>query len=323
MANALSGEAKEILQFFRSMVRIRLFERKVNELFLKGLVPGTIHLYAGQEAIAVGVCSTLLRDDVITSTHRPHGHAIAKGLEPKHLFAEILGKRTGCCKGRGGSMHVGNMEKGMLPASAIVGAGIPIAAGVALSFTMRKQSHVAVSFFGDGATNEGAFCEGLNLAAVWKLPVVFICENNLYGVSTSIADTALLKNLSERAAGFGIPGCTVDGNNVEEIHSAAYGAVSRAREGKGPTLIECKTYRHWGHSRSDPATYRPKKEVDAWLARDPLVITRRRLESLGVAGENCDRIEHEEADKITSAAEYAISSREPSRKGAFRMVWAT
>jgi pyruvate dehydrogenase E1 component alpha subunit len=307
---------------YRRMKRIRLFEKKVNELFLQGLVPGTIHLYAGQEAVAVGVCSAIRADDIILGTHRPHGHALAKGLEPKYLFAEILGRSTGCCKGRGGSMHVGDISKGMLPALAIVAAGIPIAAGVALSFKMRKLSRIAVSFFGDGSTNEGAFHEGLNLAAVWKLPVLFICENNLYGVSTKISDVALLENLSDRGRAYGIPGVVVDGNNVESVYDAALTAAERARNGEGPTLIECKTYRHAGHSRSDPAKYRPGQEVDEWLARGPLKITEEKLKTRGASPQELDRIEQEENALIESAADFAVQSDLPAPGDSLTKVWA-
>jgi TPP-dependent pyruvate/acetoin dehydrogenase alpha subunit len=311
MNDKTTGERERLAGMYRSMVRIRLFEQKVNELFLQGLVPGTIHLYAGQEAVAVGVCSALQSDDIIVSTHRPHGHAIAKGLEPKHILAEILARGTGCCRGRGGSMHIGDITKGMLPALAIVAAGIPIAAGIALSFRLRGVPRVAVSFFGDGATNEGAFHEGLNLAAVWRLPAVFICENNLYGVSTRISSTALVENLSDRAAAYGMPGVTVDGNSVLDVHAAAAEAVERARNGDGPALVECKTYRHWGHSRTDPASYRAKQEVEAWLEKDPLKIGRENLEEQGWTAEAIARIDEEEAAVIESAAEFAVKSGPP------------
>jgi pyruvate dehydrogenase E1 component alpha subunit len=322
MINGKPVSLKNLTSMYRRMVRIRLFEQKVNELFLQGLIPGTIHLYAGQEAVAVGVCSTLQDDDVVLGTHRPHGHALAKGLEPKYLLAEILGRATGCCRGRGGSMHVGDFSKGMLPALAIVAAGIPIADGVALSFKIRRQRRVSVSFFGDGATNEGAFHEGLNLAAVWKLPVVFICENNLYGVSTRISDSVVIENLSDRGAAYGIPGSAVDGNTVEDVFCAAHDAVSRARRGEGPTLVECRTYRHLGHSRTDPATYRPREEVEAWMKRDPLKITAKRLQSMGLSSGDCNRIEQEEHASIESAAEFAVESDEPDPEESSQMVWA-
>jgi TPP-dependent pyruvate/acetoin dehydrogenase alpha subunit len=309
-------------QMFETMVRIRLFEKKVNELFLKGLVPGTIHLYAGEEAVAVGVCSALERTDIIVGTHRPHGHALAKGVAPNKIMAEILGKAGGCCRGKGGSMHVGDISKGMLPALAIVGSGIPIAAGVALTFKLKKIKGVSVSFFGDGATNEGAFHEGLNLAAVWKLPAIFVCENNLFGVSTRISDTVLLENLSDRSSSYGMPGISVDGNNVEEVFYAAREAVHSAKKGNGPTLIECKTYRHWGHSRTDPAKYRGKEEVEAWLARDPLVVARGRLSEMGLSDDDFKHIEKDQKEVIESAAEFAVNCEPPSPEEALKMVWA-
>ena len=219
-------------------------------------------------------------------------------------------------------MHIGDISKGMLPALAIVGSGIPIAAGVALTFKLKNIQRVSVSFFGDGATNEGAFHEGLNLASVWKLPVIFICENNLFGVSTRISDTVLLENLSERSSGYGIPGVSVDGNNVEDVFYAARDAVSRARKGNGPTLIECKTYRHWGHSRTDPAKYRRKEEVEAWLERDPLIITRSRLTEMGLSDVDFEHLENEQINVIESAAEFAVNSDLPSPEEALTMVWA-
>lgn len=313
--------AMSLLEMYRLMIRIRLLEEKVNDLYLKGYVPGTIHLYKGEEAVAVGVCCALELDDVILGTHRPHGHAIAKGIEPKYILAEVLGKSTGCCKGKGGSMHVGDISKGMLPALAIVGAGIPIAAGVALSFKMLKLPRVAVSFFGDGATNEGAFHEGLNIAAIWKLPVVFICENNLYGVSTPIRAVAAIENLADRANSYGMRKAVVDGNNVEEVWKAARDAAALARSGEGPSLIECKTYRHTGHSRSDPARYRPKEELESWLARDPLKITRSRLETAGISAAQMAELERDEARLIESAAEFAIQSEPPSAAAALEDVW--
>jgi pyruvate dehydrogenase E1 component alpha subunit len=321
MRNGKPVSLQDLTSMYRMMVRIRSFEQKVNELFLQGLVPGTIHLYVGQEAVAVGVCSALQDDDVVLGTHRPHGHALAKGLEPKYLLAEILGRATGCCRGRGGSMHVGDFSKGMLPALAIVAAGIPIADGVALSFKMRRQPRVSVSFFGDGATNEGAFHEGLNLAAVWKLPVVFICENNLYGVSTRISDSVVIENLSDRGMAYGIPGTAVDGNNVEDVFYAAREAVDRARRGEGPTLVECRTYRHLGHSRNDPATYRPTEEVEAWMKKDPLKITAKQLQSMGLSSRDLNGIELEEHASIESAAEFAVTSDQPDPEESSQMVW--
>jgi pyruvate dehydrogenase E1 component alpha subunit len=252
------------------MVLIRQFEERVKFLFLEGVMPGTIHQYQGQEACGVGVCSALEPDDVITSTHRPHGHCIARGLDVGSAMAELFGKVTGCCKGKGGSMHMGDLSKGIVPAVAIVGGGLPIATGIGLAFKMRKEKRVAVGFMGDGATNEGAFHEALNMASIWDLPVLFVIENNLYGASTSVKLVAKVKHLSDRAAAYAIPGLTIDGNDVLGVFEAAREAVDRARQGKGPTLLELETYRITGHSRRDPCLYQPEEEKKRALANEPI-----------------------------------------------------
>jgi len=314
---------KQLIDMYRTMVRIRKFEIKVNELFLQGLIPGTIHLSHGQEAVAVGANSCLRKSDKVLLTHRPHGHALAKGMDPKRLMAEILGKATGCCMGKGGSMHIADVSMGIMPSLPIVGAGIPIAAGIAFVFKQSKSDSVAMSFFGDGATNIGAFHEGLNLAAVWDLPVVYVCENNLYAVSTSIKRSSKLENLAEKARSYGIPGMTVDGNEVEAVYTAVKEAVERARIGGGPSLIECKTYRHGGHSRTDPATYRPKEEVALWMRRDPLKICRQRLIERGyLTEEECDALENEQAVVIEGAADFAVQSKEPAYEIALEDVYS-
>jgi pyruvate dehydrogenase E1 component alpha subunit len=266
-----------LLGLYERMVLIREFEERVKFLFLEGVMPGTIHQCQGQEATAVGVCSALNLDDFITSTHRPHGHALAKGLTPEELLIELFGGGTGCCKGKGGSMHVGDMAKGMLPAIAIVGGNIPLAAGMGLAFKMQKTRQVAACFFGDGATSEGAFHEGVNLAAVWNLPVVFACENNLYGASTHVTKVTRLPCLAERAAGYGIRGQTVDGNDVVAVYEAARQAVAECREGRGPVLLELMTYRITGHSRRDPCHYQPQAERDEALRQEPIGRFARRL----------------------------------------------
>ena len=230
-------------RMYRTMVLIRRFEERVNELYMQGRIPSTLHLYIGQEAVATGVCANLTREDHVLSTHRPHGHALAKGMEPRSLMAELMGKATGCCKAKGGSMHVGDMRVGMVPAVAIVGGSIPIASGFGLAAKMQKTGAVAVAFFGDGATNEGAFHEGLNLAAIWNLPVLFVCENNLYAASTPFETAFKIKDIADRAAAYGMPGRIVDGNDVLAVYAAAREAVERGRAGGGPTSIECKTYR--------------------------------------------------------------------------------
>lgn len=317
-------DGSTLLSLYETMLRIRRFEEEVNLLFLGGNMPGTIHLYMGEEAIGAGVCIHLSRDDVITSTHRPHGHAIAKGVTISSLMAELFGKRTGCCKGYGGSMHVGDFSVGALPAFAIVGAGAPIAAGCALAFKYRQQPSVAVCFLGDGAVNEGAFHEAVNMAAIWDLPVVYVIENNFYGASTPIRQVARLERLSERAAGYEIPGETIDGNDVIEVYRAAGEAVGRARSGGGPTLLECLTYRRCGHSRSDGNAYRDPEESKKWMARDPIEILGNRLASEGVlseqqAGEVDARIRAE----ISEAVEFAKNSPAPAPEDALRNVFCS
>jgi pyruvate dehydrogenase E1 component alpha subunit len=259
-----------LLTLFERMVLIREFEERVKLLFLEGTMPGTIHQCQGQEATAAGVCAALKADDWITSTFRGHGHALAKGLTAQELLDELFGARTGCCKGKGGSMHVGNMQKGMVPGIAIVAGGIPLAAGMALAFKMQKNRRVVACFFGDGAVAEGAFHEGLNMAALWSLPAVFVCENNLYGASTHISKVMKNTRVSERATSYGFHGETVDGNDVLAVFEAARKAVSDCRAGNGPVLLELLTYRRTGHSRRDPCHYQPQDEREAWFSRDPL-----------------------------------------------------
>jgi pyruvate dehydrogenase E1 component alpha subunit len=255
---------------YHRMMLIRRFEERVNELYMKGLIPSTLHLYIGQEAVAVGVCANLNDSDYMLSTHRPHGHAIAKGVSIKSIMAELYGKADGCCKGKGGSMHVGDINVGMFPAIAIVGGNVPIAAGAALAQKMQKNGGVTVCFFGDGATNEGAWHEALNAAAIYDLPIVFVCENNLYAASTPFSLTFRVDNVADRAAGYGMPGVVVDGNDVMAVAETCAEAVNRARKGEGPTLVECKTYRQCGHSRSDPRGYRSREEEQEWLKKDPI-----------------------------------------------------
>jgi pyruvate dehydrogenase E1 component alpha subunit len=259
-----------LLALYERMALIREFEERVKLLFLEGAMPGTIHQCQGQEATSVGVCAALKADDWITSTFRGHGHALAKGLLKQELLDELFGAKTGCCKGRGGSMHVGNMDKGMVPGIAIVAGAIPLAAGMALSFKMRKTSQIVACFFGDGAVAEGAFHEGINMAAIWKLPVIFVCENNLYGASTHISKVMKNTRISDRAAHYGFRGQTVDGNDVLAVFEATRQAVAECRLGNGPVLLELLTYRLTGHSRRDPCHYQPGNERKAWMERDPL-----------------------------------------------------
>ena len=315
-------DAKFLLSRYRTMLLIRQFEERVKYLFLEGIMPGTIHQYQGQEAIAVGVCSALKPDDVITSTHRPHGHALAKGLTVHSLMHELFGKRTGCCGGKGGSMHVGDLKKGMVPAVAIVGGGVPIATGIALAFKMKKESRVAVAFMGDGAVNEGAFHEAVNMGAIWSLPVIYVIENNLYSASTPIFEMVRLKKLSDRAAGYGIPGVTVDGNNVLEVYETAKQAVDRARPGGGPTLIECLTYRITGHSRRDPCNYQPEKERKEALQKEPIRRFADYLLSGGIIDQaGLEGIHAEVEVEIERAVESAMAAPEPNPEDALQDVF--
>jgi acetoin:2,6-dichlorophenolindophenol oxidoreductase subunit alpha len=259
-----------LLELYRRMVWIREFEEGVKFLFLEGTMPGTIHQCQGQEATAVGVCAALEAGDWITSTFRGHGHALAKGLSPEELLFELFGASTGCCRGKGGSMHVGNMDKGMVPGIAIVGGGIPLAAGMALAMKMQKSRGVIACFFGDGAVAEGAFHEGINLAAIWDLPVLFVCENNLYGASTRVDLVMKNPRIADRAAAYGITGEQVDGNDVLAVYEAARSASADCRAGRGPVLLELLTYRRAGHSRRDACHYQPSDERAHWLANDPI-----------------------------------------------------
>ena len=275
----------QLLAFYERMVLIREFEDGVKFLFLEGTMPGTIHQCQGQEATAVGVCSALRADDFITSTFRGHGHALAKGLTVQELLDELFGAKTGCCQGKGGSMHVGNMAKGMIPGIAIVGGGIPVAAGMALAFKMQRNNRVVACFFGDGAVSEGAFHEGLNMAAIWNLPVVFVCENNLYGASTHISLVMRDTNIARRVTSYGIRSEQVDGNDVLAVHAAARTAVDDCRSGHGPVFLELLTYRCTGHSRRDPCHYQPQEERETWAANDPILRLADALKRHGVVDE--------------------------------------
>ena len=313
MPEAMMMPSGETLRgMYRTMVLLRRFEERVNDLYMQGRIPSTLHLYIGQEAVATGVCANLRRDDHVLSTHRPHGHALAKGVTPRSLMAELMGKATGCCKAKGGSMHVGDMQVGMVPAVAIVGGSIPIASGFGLAAKMQKSGAVAVAFFGDGATNEGAFHEGMNLAAVWDLPVLFVCENNLYAASTPFQTAFKIENIADRAAAYGMPGRIVDGNDVLAVYETAREAVERARAGEGPTLIECKTYRLCGHSRSDPRTYRTKEEEAEWQTRDPIPRFREWLVADGSASAaELDEIEADVERTIDEAIAFGDASPAP------------
>lgn len=266
----MSIEKEQLKEMYLTMRRIRVFETEVNRLYSETKIPGFGHLYAGEEAIATAVCGCLRKDDYITSTHRGHGHLIAKGGDIKKMMAELFAKEDGYCKGRGGSMHIANSDLGILGANGIVGAGQCISVGAGLSIQVRKTDQVCVCFFGDASTNQGTFHEALNLASVWKLPVVFVCENNFYGISVPQSKHQNIKKISDRAISYGIPGVTVDGNDVFAVHDATEEAVARARAGQGPSLIECRTYRHFGHYNGDPDDYRPAEEIAEWKKKDPI-----------------------------------------------------
>jgi pyruvate dehydrogenase E1 component alpha subunit len=312
-----------LLGWYRQMLRIRLFEEKVQELFMSGQIEGTTHLCQGQEAVSVGAVAAMEPGDVQTNTYRGHGEALALGMDPEVAFAELMGRSTGGSKGLGGSMHLIDTSRGNIGANAIVGAGMPIAVGAAMSFKLRQQPHVALTFFGDGSTNIGTFHESLNMAAVWSAPVVFIIANNLYGEYSPVRDTTPIDDLARRADPFGIPGVVVDGQDVEAVNAATSEAIARARAGDGPSLLEMKTYRYRGHSRSDPAKYRPEGELDAWKARDPLLVAQAKLAAGGVLGEDGAQAERETLQaQIDAAADRAAAAPYPTLEEAKRYVYA-
>jgi pyruvate dehydrogenase E1 component alpha subunit len=302
-----------LLDLYRRMVLIREFEDGVKFLFLEGSMPGTIHQCQGQEATAVGVCAALGKSDFITSTFRGHGHALAKGLSQEDLLFELFGASTGCCRGKGGSMHVGDMQKGMVPGIAIVGGGIPLAAGMALALKMQKSSAVVACFFGDGAVAEGAFHEGVNLAAIWDLPVLFVCENNLYGASTRVDLVMRNPRIADRGASYGIRGETVDGNDVLAVYEATQTAAAECRRGEGPVLLELLTYRRTGHSRRDACHYQAKEEREEWFARDPIERLGRLMTDRGHAVQaDFDAIQTEAQRSFHAAVEAARQQPMPT-----------
>lgn len=308
---------KEILiSMYRKMIEIRRFEEKVAELYSLGTIHGLAHPYIGQEAVAVGVCSALRDDDYVLSVHRGHGHSIAKGVPLGPLMAELFGKDTGVCRGIGGSMHSTYLEKGVLFSTAIVGGNIPIAAGVALAIKLNREDRVVACFFGDGATNTGAFHEALNLIAVWKLPVLLICENNLYAVSTSVKTSVAAKEIADRGIAYNLSKNVVDGMNVLAVHGAAIKAIAKIREGSGAMLLECQTYRFRGHGMYDLGTqYRTKEEVDEWLKRCPITNLRYKLLKENLVGElELTMLEEEVRASIEEAVRFAEESAYPSRE---------
>lgn len=314
---------EKLKEALHKMYLIRRFEEGAEESYTRGLIHGTMHLSIGQEASAMGICLPLAEDDMIGSTHRGHGHCIAKGADIGRMFAEFFGKETGYCKGRGGSMHIADVSKGNLGANGIVGGGIPIAVGAALSAKKLKNSKVVISFFGDGANNEGAFHEALNMASIWKLPVVFVCENNGYGMSTSTKRSTAVENIADRAAGYNMPGVIVDGNNLSDVAEAAHEAIERARRGEGPTLIENKTYRLRGHSKSDRNRYRTKEEIEDWATnRDPIARFEAELKEYGlITDAEVETIRANVETEIAEAIEFAKNSPSPDLSNLTRDVY--
>ncbi|HEU4572530.1 MAG TPA: thiamine pyrophosphate-dependent dehydrogenase E1 component subunit alpha [Candidatus Limnocylindrales bacterium] len=316
-------ELETRLAMYRTMVECRRFEVRAQELFFEGLVRGTTHLGVGQEAVAAGFAAAMREDDWTFATYRGHNHALSRGTPMGPLYAELFGRATGLMGGKGGSMHITSAEHHMMGSYAIVGAHLPIALGAAWSAQYRKSGQVAVCFFGDGTTNIGAFHEALNLAAVWKAPVVFVCENNQYMEYTPIgAVTAVARPAADRAAAYGLEPIVVDGNDVEAVYEVARRVIERARNGDGPSLVEALTYRHGGHSRADPGKYRPDDEVEAWKARDPIPAERARLEAAGVPAADLDAIDAEAAATVAAAEQEAREAPEPTPDVIETQVWA-
>jgi pyruvate dehydrogenase E1 component alpha subunit len=313
----------ELLDLYAQMAVIRRTEKAAQDLFLAGLVKGTTHLAAGHEAVAVGASAALRPDDYVFATYRGHHHAMARGATPEECLAELMSKATGVCKAKGGSMHLTKADANMLGSYAIVGSHLPMAVGAAWSATLRGSGQVAVAFFGDGATNIGAFHEALNLAAVWRLPVLFVCENNLYMEYTPIGSvTAVANPAADRAPAYGMAAEVIDGNDVLVVRDAVAKAAERARGGEGPSIIEARTYRHYGHSRTDPAKYRPQDEVQEWLARDPLTVARTRLLEAGVAEQEISERDAQAERVVAEAVDAAKSAPDADPREAMTDVWA-
>lgn len=321
----MSLEPQQLLEMYRKMVTIRVFDQRAVEEFHAGNIPGVVHAYIGEEAVAVGVCSALRRDDRIVSTHRGHGHTIAKGAEIKLMMAELFGRSNGYCRGKGGSMHIADFSVGMLGANGIVGAGLPIATGAALAAKLERSDRVAVAFFGDGASNEGAFHGSLNLASIWKLPAIFVCENNRWASGVSASYALSVADVSMRAVSYNIPGITVDGTDVLAVYEATEQAVQRARAGAGPTLVECKAYRWRAHSeaRGNPADPRPREEIEMGPQHDPIASFATRLLEQGVATTaTLQQIDREVAVAVAEAIAFAKASPLPRPEDALLDVFA-
>jgi len=302
----------DFVDLYRRMVLIRAFETRVHHLLSTGAIHGTSHLCAGQEAVAVGACAALRSDDLVVSNHRGHGHFLAKGGDPRRIMAELWGKVDGYSRGRGGSQHIACREVGFLGSNGITGGGIPVATGAALAVRMRGGNSVVLCFFGDGAANQGTFHESLNMAAIWNLPVVYLCENNQYAMSTPVDESTSVKNIADRAAAYGMPGRVVDGNDVLTVMGAIAGEAERIRSGGGPVLVECKTYRIHGHSRSDPCDYRPAEEEEHWAERDPIPLFGKMLREKGLLDESgTESIAKEQAAAVDDAVTFAENSGLP------------
>lgn len=315
--------AEEMIRLYRTMCRIRAFETKVQELFAANMIPGFVHLSIGEEAVAAGVSSVLRPDDYITSTHRGHGHVLAKGAEPRRMMAELFGKKTGYCKGKGGSMHIADFSVGVLGANGVVAGGFPIAVGAGLSCKLRGTDQVVVCYFGDGASNRGPVHEAMNMASIWKLPILFVCENNQYASTTAMSYSTSVERIAIRAAGYSMPGVTVDGNDVLAVKEAAAQAVARARRGEGPTLLEALTYRWRGHFEGDPQRYRTKEEVEEAKVRDPIlklaaVLRKKKLFPKGLE----DKIQNEVQEEIEEAVRFAQESPYPEPEEALEDLYA-
>ena len=312
-----------LLELYRKMVLIRRFEEKASELRQAGFIPGFLHPYIGQEAVAVGTCAALEASDVITSTHRGHGHMLARGADPKRMYAELYARQDGYNRAKGGSLHMIDTELGFLGANGIVGGGIPLATGAALQLKRRGSTGVAVSFFGDGATNQGSFHESLNLASLWKLPVIYVCENNLYGEFTPQDKHQPIRDIARRADSYAMTGEIADGNNVLDMLRITSEAADKARAGKGPTLIEAKTYRHRGHYEGDIGRYRSAEEVEEWMAKDPILrLETELLQDSGVAQEELDQVRSDIEEQLDAAADFAEASPHPQPEEALEDVFA-
>ena len=318
-----SHSGQTLVGMFLSMSRIRKFEEAVAKLAAEGLTRGPIHQYIGEEAVAVGACTALEPTDYVLSTHRGHGHNIAKDANLNRMMAELLGREEGLCKGRGGSMHLADIERGLLSCSGIVAGSIPIALGAGFSAKYKKSGQVTVSFFGDGASNTGACHESLNLAAVWKLPVVFVCENNLYGLTCAARFSLPIEDIADRSVGYGIPGIIVDGMDVRAVYNTVKEAIDRARSGNGPSLIECKTYRFTGHWHADPVLYRTQEEVEQWKQRDPIKLFREALiEENVLTLSELDRLEAQVTEEVAAAVAFAKAGTHPSTDSVSEFTYA-